>query len=223
MIPITTQIMGPGIEEEYADVMERVAKLEFLLKPFPPVPNNPEGCMAYLLMCLRREIEAQRLPIPLEGKYWGILGYLVAEGALNYLGTEQLMGELTRILDGTGLLKPRHHPVVVAMLEDFLDYLQRGARGIEPLEQELIEETRAIHAKLAAHQIKLPLDEAAYPAWKKSGVTDRLDYFPKFFGRQWALSTTLFSSFRPTPCRKGPLPAPNPGMVWGGDADRGTP
>ena len=64
MIAITPQIMGPGIEEEYADLMERVAQLEVLLKPFPPSNDTREGRMVYFLMWPRQEIEARRLPIP---------------------------------------------------------------------------------------------------------------------------------------------------------------
>ena len=155
--------------------------------------------MVYFLMWLRQEIEAKRLPIPLDDKYWSTLSYLMREGTLDYLGGGQLMDELTRILKGTGLLKPRHYPVVVAMLDDFLDYLRTGARGIEPLEQELIAETRAIHAKLAAHQIALPLDRSAYPAWKKSSVTDRLDDFPSFLGDSGISPPRCFPAFGPPP------------------------
>ena len=92
MIAITPQIMGPGIEEEYADLMERVAQLEVLLKPFPPSNDTREGRMVYFLMWLRQEIEAKRLPIPLEDKYWSTLSYLVRESTLDYLGGAQAYG-----------------------------------------------------------------------------------------------------------------------------------
>ena len=74
MIPITPQIMGPGIEEEYVDLMERIEKLEPLFSPFPPSNDTAEGRMVVQLMWLRQEIEAQRLPIPLDQKYWGHAG-----------------------------------------------------------------------------------------------------------------------------------------------------
>jgi hypothetical protein len=118
MIPITPQMIGPGIDEEYADALERIEKLEAAVKGVAPSNDTREGRMVYQLLWLRQEITARRLPLPLDDKYWGTLGYLVAEGSLDHLGIAKPMGELATILTGTGLLKKRHYPVVVAMLDD---------------------------------------------------------------------------------------------------------
>ena len=211
MIPITPQVIGPGIDEEYADAMERIEALEVVLKGFPPSNDTREGRMVYQLKWLRQEIEARRLPIPLDQKYWSTLGYLVGEGSIDYLGGGTSMGELTRILDGVGLLKKRHYPVLLAMLDDFLDLLKR-ARGLNSIEQKLIDETRQIRAQLAAGALELPLDESRYPGWKSIYLeVPNLEQIPDFGNRKGAIARPLFEGWRPRPCRKGPLAAPNPG------------
>ena len=172
--------------------------------------------MVYQLKWLRQEIEARRLPIPLDQKYWSTLGYLVGEGSLDYLGGATAMGELTRILDGVGLLKKRHYPVVGAMLDDFLDLVKQAPR-LTAIEQKLIDETRQIRLQLAAGGLQLPLDKSGYLGWKAIYL-DRpnLDQLPDFGNRRGAIARSLFEGWRPKPCRKGALAAPNPGMIWGG-------
>jgi hypothetical protein len=216
MIPITPQIIGPGIDEEYADAMERIERLEVLLRAFPPSNDTREGRMVYQLKWLRQEIEARRLPIPLDRKYWSTLAYLVGEGSIDYLGGATPMGELDNILDGVGLLKKRHYPVIGAMLDDFLD-LVRQAPSLNPIEQKLVDEARLIRLQLAAGALQLPLDESQYPGWKSIYLdTPNLERLPDFGNRKAAVEFPLFEGWRPKPCRKGPLAAPNPGMVWGG-------
>lgn len=214
MIPITPQIMGPGIDEEYADALERIDKLQALLQGFPPSNDTREGRMVYQLKWLRQEITARRLPIPLDQKYWATLGYLLGEGTLDYLGAGKLMGELARILRGIGLLKKRHYPVVVAMIDDFLALAKQAPR-LDPEEKQLLDETRALRAKLAAGA-PMPFDKSQYPAWKAVPEAKNLGQLAGYSQQRRALSATLFEEWRPPACRKGTLPAPNPGMVWGG-------
>ena len=76
MIAITPEIIGPGIEEEYADAMERIEVLLRILEPFPCSNDTPEGRLHYQMLWMRQEIEAGRLPIPLDRKYYGTLAYL---------------------------------------------------------------------------------------------------------------------------------------------------
>ena len=45
MIAITPEIIGPGIEEEYADAMERIEVLLRILEPFPCSNDTPEGSL----------------------------------------------------------------------------------------------------------------------------------------------------------------------------------
>jgi hypothetical protein len=220
VIPITPDIVGPGIEEEYRDLIERIEKLEALLKPFGPSNETREGRMIYQLAWLRQEIEAERLPIPLDRKYWSTLGYLVGEGSLDYLGGEKAMGELTTILSGEGLLKPRHWPIIVAMLEDFLEFVQShraSLPALDPIEERFLREAREIADDLVAGRITLPLKESNYLGWKGTYGTRHLDALPNFGNRQRGLQRALFDGIRPKVCRKGALPAPKPGLVWGGE------
>jgi hypothetical protein len=171
--------------------------------------------MVYQLKWLRQEIEARRLPIPLDQKYWSTLGYLVGEGSVDYLGGSTAMGELTVILDGVGLLKKRHYPVVAAMLDDFLDLVKQAPR-LNAIEQKLIDETRQVRLQVAAGALQFPLDKSRYPGWKAILESPNLDRLPDFDDRRRAVALPVFEGWRPWPCLKGPLAAPNPGMVWGG-------
>lgn len=215
MIPITPEIIGLGIEEEYADALERIEQLEKLLAPFPASNDTREGRMVYLIKWLRQEIEGERLPIPLEGKYWGTLAYLIGEGSLDYLGAYPSMAQLANILEGIGLLKERHYPVVVAMLDDFLDFVD-PVNQLEPVEQQLIQDCRQIRDGIAARTLSLPLDKSSYPAWRRTLLMINLYQLPNFGNRYNMLETTVFAGWRPRPARKGALPAPKPGLVWGG-------
>jgi hypothetical protein len=213
VIPITPQIIGPGIDEEYADAMDRIEKLEVLLKGFPPSNETREGRMIYQLMWLRQEITAKRLPIPLDQKYWATLGYLVGEGSLDHLGAGKLMGELATILSGVGMLKKRHHPVVVAMIDDLLT-LSRRAAHLDPAEVQLLDDIRMIHAAMVSGKGQPPFDPSQYSGWKKVSTQTNLNQIPGFRQLRQDLGASVFEEFRPPPARKGPLPAPNPGMVW---------
>jgi hypothetical protein len=124
------------------------------------------------------------------------------------------MGELARILDGVGLLKTRHYPVVVAMIDDFLDFVKQSPRLDDPIERMLVDESRQIRAQLAAGDLQPPLDKSQYPGWKGSTSTKNLHRLPEFSNRRRAVALPLFEGWRPRPCYKGTLAAPNPGMVW---------
>jgi hypothetical protein len=215
MIPITPEIIGPGIEEEYADALRRIDQLEKVLAPFPASNDTREGRMVYLIKWLRQEIEGERLPIPLEGKYWGTLAYLIGEGSLDYLGAYPSMAQLANILEGIGLLKKRHYPVVVAMLDDFLDFVN-PVTDLDPVEQKLIEECREMRDGIEAGVLHLPLLKSNYPGWKGTPFPKHLDQLPNFGNRRRILEVSLFSGWRPKEAQKESLAAPKPGLVWGG-------
>jgi hypothetical protein len=184
--------------------MERIEILERLLAPFPESNDTPEGRMVYQLAWLRQEIEARRLPIPLERKYWSTLAYLIGEGSVDYLGGAKVMGELGRVLWGHGILKPRHHPVVVAMLDDFLEFLKPHAIGLDQTEERLLQGLREIQRDLKSGKVALPLDESKLPEWNKD--TPNLYRIPDYLGRKIPLDLSLFGGYRPAACDKGFLP-----------------
>src|ERR1700730_745533 len=115
MIPITKEIIGPGIEEEYDDAPPRIRGLLQILKPFPVDNGTPEGRLKYELEWLKQEIEESHVSFPLERRLISTLCYLVGEGSLDRLPNFQpLSYELHTILLH-GLVKPRHYPVVAAI------------------------------------------------------------------------------------------------------------
>lgn len=220
MIAITPEMIGPGIEEEYADAMERIVKLEAILKDFTTSNESAEGRMVYQLMWLRQEIEAQRLPIPLDRKYIGTLLYVVRDGNLDYLpGAEKLLGELAQILKGYGIVRPRHYPVVIAMLDDLLAMVARLPK-LNAAKQLFQTEIQFIRDRLAAGRLDLPLDESRFPGCRGISLENDLNDIPGFEQASISMSVVVFSGHRPAVCRKGNLDPPNPGIVWGGDVSR---
>lgn len=121
MIPITPEIIGPGIEEEYADAMERIAFLLDAFKDYPASNETAHGRVVYQLRWLKQEIDAQRLPVPVHKSWISTLCYVV--GSCEVDDTKEIakaLGELKRILQGPGLLKPRHFPVIAAQIDDLV-------------------------------------------------------------------------------------------------------
>ena len=218
MIAITPEIIGPGIEEEYADAMERIEVLLRILEPFPCSNDTPEGRLHYQVLWFRQEIEAGRLPIPLDRKYRGTLCYLIGSCKIDYLpGIETPMGELNTVLDGKGLIKPRHYPVVIALIDDLLEMIGNPP-DISEAEQKFISVTRNIRAGLAENRYKIPLNRMDYPSLIDTIPYTVLKKNPLFLDYVFAIGEALFASWRPKICRKGPLAPPNPSeLAWAGE------
>jgi hypothetical protein len=206
-------MIGPGIEEEYADALARIRQLREILAQFPPSNDTFEGRMVFQLNWLEQEIDAQRLPIPLAPEHRATLTYLIAEGSLDYLpGTIRAMSDLNEILDGTGLLKQRQFPVVVAMIDELVALVRAHIKPLIPLDQEMFSELSSIRAAFEDGSARPPLEKAAYPASKQSFRSDRLAKIPGFRQMGISLSFVLFEGSRPPACKKPPFPAPNPGL-----------
>ena len=218
MIAITPEIIGPGIEEEYADAMERIEVLLRILEPFPCSNDTPEGRLHYQVLWFRQEIEAGRLPIPLDRKYYGTLAYLVGSCTLNYLpGIATPMGNLTSIFDGTGMIKPRHYPVVISLIDDLLARIANPPE-LNEAELRLIDDLHNIRAGLAEIRYKIPLSRAEYPSLYRTSQYITLKKDPSFLRSVFTIGEAVLSSWRPTICRKGPLAPPNPSeLAWAGE------
>jgi hypothetical protein len=163
VIEITQAMIGPAdpvasIEEEYAQALPRV---RFLLEAFrghDPSNNTAHGRMVYQLRWLERELVARRVPIPLDRGWIATLCYLVGSGEVDdSKEIADAMGDLTLILEGPGLLKPRHTPVVLSMLEDLIAAMHRYGDPLLPSEQELVEELSAVAAGMRAGAIIPPI------------------------------------------------------------------
>jgi hypothetical protein len=163
VIEITQEMIGPAdpvasIEEEYAQALPRV---RFLLEAFrghDPSNNTAHGRMVYQLRWLERELVARRVPIPLDRRWIATLCYLVGSGEVDdSKEIADAMGDLTLILEGPGLLKPRHTPVVLSMLEDLIAAMHRYGDPLLLSEQELVEELSAVAAGVRAGAIIPPI------------------------------------------------------------------
>lgn len=206
MIPITSEIIGPGIEEDYEDALIRISRLLEILKDFPYDNVTDEGRNKLELYWLRQEIMAGRLPMPAPKSLWATLAYTIGDGSLDRLpGFDKVSGELYAILR-YGLVKPRHYPVVMAMIDDVLDRIHNpGNQPLMALERELI----SLKVKLSLNRIDLPVSAKEWPAIAKMSRTPDID-FGETYQKVINLSFTLNSGWRPDPCSKGPLVPPSP-------------
>lgn len=90
------EVIGPGIEEEYADAMERIAFLLDAFKDYPASNDTAHGRVVYQLRWLKQEIEAKRLPVPVHKSWISTLCYVV--GSCEVDDTKEIanaLGELT--------------------------------------------------------------------------------------------------------------------------------
>jgi hypothetical protein len=78
----------------------------------------------------------------------------------------------------SGLLKSRHYPVVVAMLDDLLE-LTKQAHQLDAADRRMIEETRTMRDVISSGQ-PLPLDNVNYPAWKSFQDAKNLQQIPGY-------------------------------------------
>lgn len=217
MIPITPDIIGPGIDEEYADAMARIAFLLDAFKSHPPANDNFHGRIVYQLLWLRQEIEARRLPIPLDPSYIATLGYVIGSGDVS--DTEAIhakLGELDLVLRGPGLIKPRHYPVVIAQIEDFLALVgtHLAADRLLPVERDALDQLRRIADRLRRGEIDLPVPKRDYPAWTDPTALEhfRAPHLPNGGNERRRVTLPVFEGWRPVAARKPPLPAPVPGL-----------
>ena len=214
MIPITPDIMGPGIEEEYADALRAITEIRHGLAPVKLTNDTPDGRLLLNIGWVEQEIRAGRLPIPVDRSFVETIHYLVGSGEVDHLASNRgevaaPLAHLSRILNGTGLMKPRHLPVLISMMQDLVD----DARRCPPT---LTDAERATLADLAACLDYLR-NGGAWPINRRPQ-----DYFrnssslaaciDNFGNRLRSVKVSLFAGWRPGPAQKPPLQAPIPGL-----------
>ena len=217
MIPITPEIIGPGIEEEYADALAAIAGLREALGPRTLTNDTPEGRVSLEILWLEQEISRQRLPIPVDRSYAGTVYYLTGSGELNHIPnprvpeTEQALTRLYIVLQGIGLLKARHVPVVKSTIDDLTADARLHWNELTTAERAIVEDLEA--------QSNL-LGDGGWPAYRRPGQrfgssdTPNLDaLIERYFYRIRDVETSLFDGWRPIAARKPPLPAPVPGLA----------
>ena len=215
MIPITPDIIGPGIEEEYADALLAIGHIRAALGPRPMTNSRPDGRLLLNLLWIEQEIRARRLPIPADKSFVGTVFYLIASGELE--GLPDLKGNvhypicrLSLVLDGTGWMKARHLPVLIAMMDDLLADMARCPSVTAP-ERALIDEMAFFAGDLRKGgdwpKPRRPQDYFSTP------VSPNLEAcVDNFANRALMIDAPLFDGWRPRPARKPPLAAPVPGL-----------
>ncbi|HEX8412823.1 MAG TPA: hypothetical protein VF637_02935 [Sphingomicrobium sp.] len=215
MIEITPEIRGPGIEEEYADALTAIADLRRALGERRLTNDTPDGRVLLEVAWVEQEIHRQRLPIPVDASYAGTIYYLVGSNELLHLpgevpdaaGVQDALGRLWLVLKGYGLIKRRHLPVLIAMIDDFLADAQHCIT--------LSGSARATLADMVACR-----DELKRGGWPKlrrpqeqfDDVPDLLSCVDNASNRLFRINSSLFDGWRPYPATKPPLAAPVLGL-----------
>jgi hypothetical protein len=214
MIPITPDIIGPGIEEEYADALPRLDRILEILQDLKPGNDTFEARVVANCQWLRRMILERTMPIPLDRSYWGTLGYVMGDMTFAAVNPEldQKIYEVVSIVDGDGLLKPRHYPVAVALIRDLIDAMNRDLHPLSADEAAATHELGEVIRWIKHHDAQLPLDEDAFPNVAKLGKNPKFDGVTKVRARLHDMSRVVFRGEKPIECFKGPLAAPVPGL-----------
>jgi len=210
MIEITPAILGPGIEEEYADALAAIDDARAALGPQTLTNDTPEGRVLLNMTWVAQEIRAERLPIPVDQSFVGTIFSLVGSNELaNYPGFEEALGRLWLVLKGYGLMKPRHVPVLLAMIDDFIADAERCPAdcGAGPLIADMRHEADLLRAGGT-----LPRRRPAQDQFVLKVTPGLRACMERASGRATDIDTSLFDDWRPSPACKPPLAAPVPGL-----------
>jgi hypothetical protein len=218
MIEITPAIMGPGIEEEYADALTAIADLRRALGERPLTNDTPDGRVTLEVAWLEQEIKRQRLPIPVDASYVGTIYYLVGSNELLSLpggvpdatGVEDALGRLYLVLRGEGLIKQRHVPVLISMIEDLCADADTVRDRLDAEEREVIDDIRAQGQLLKGGE--WPPYRPPQEQFFRYEVPNLNALGLNFGNRAAGIAASLFERWRPYPAKKPPLAAPVPGL-----------
>ena len=213
MIPITPDIIGPGIEEEYADSLEAIAEIRQALKSRPLTNSTPDGRLLLNLRWIEQEIKARRLPVPVDRSFVGTVFYLVGSHELD--GLPDLQGDVTGplerlslVLEGVGLMKARHLPVLIALMDDLLTDAQRCPPSLPDADRGTLADIAACRDDLKLGGWPKRRRPQDYPR-NSPGLSACIE---NSGNRLRMINGPLFEGWRPNPARKPPLPAPVPGL-----------
>jgi hypothetical protein len=202
-----------------------MVRITFLLEAFKnhsASNDTARGRVVYQLLWLKDQIEARRLPIPVDRSWVATLHYVV--GSCEVDDTPEIaavLGELSIIVKGIGLIKPRHVPVLISTFDDLIADIHQFADPLRPEEAVLVGLLEETLAGLATGELQPPLPLASRPGPLNAALIkqERLKYlFPQppdprhFAARRRPIAAPLYDSYRPDVARKPPMPAPVPGL-----------
>lgn len=198
-----------GIAEEYADALAAICALEKALAGRVPTNDTPDGRLLLTLAWLKQEIVAQRLPIPVEAR---TVFYLVGSGELNPIpGVKAPLHRLYLVLTGIGLIKPRHVPLLLSMIDDFYTDAQAIWSELPMEEREVMDD---LHARGAALRLKAEWPMGNPLQRRQTGLANPVleRHIPDFNNRMTDITASLFEQWRPYAAKKPPLDPPHPGL-----------
>ncbi|MEA3002763.1 MAG: hypothetical protein QOH81_1551 [Sphingomonadales bacterium] len=204
-----------GIDYEYRSLLARVDRLLPSLESYPESNDTPEGRVKGILKWLREQVDARKLPIPLDRSWWGSLDYFASSGELASIpGAEKALSEISLILDGEGLVRPDDYPDVRRLLARFLLAYDEAVRPhITEGQSKFRDELEKIEGQIENEEISLPLDEEGFverhppSEWMEPLMEDLA-----LSQEQTQLFFSLFAGARPRRRNDLPLRAPNPGL-----------
>ncbi|MBS0979200.1 hypothetical protein [Acetobacter thailandicus] len=220
MIPVTAEMINAGdIDEEYADLMKRITFLLDLWHDKPASNNDPYGRMVYFLLWLRQEVQARRIPIPLDRSYLGTLKYLTGSGDVRDSDdVGRAMGEMIEILQGRGLIKPRHYPLLVSLMDDFIAAVEKNRPGLAETDA-FFREYCQKRDDIVAGTLKPPIEPTKERnRFDFASAKSLAPVLPGETEHNYELSVQMdrttypLIGYRPFQARKPPMPAPVPGL-----------
>jgi hypothetical protein len=210
MIDVTPDILGPGIDEEYADALDAIRDIRAALGKHRLTNDTPEGRLLLNVAWVEQEILARRLPIPVHRSFVETIFHLVGSNELGGVaGFQPALSRLWLVLKGYGLIKPRHFPVLLAMIGEFLADAGRCS-GHDEDALHLLGRLRE-YGDFLAREGQLP--PRLPPEKQFAAFSDVLKSCPeRAFSRLDSIDASLFEAWRPKAARKPALAAPVPGL-----------
>ncbi len=217
MIPITPAIIGLGIKEEYDDALQAITDLRAGLGARPLTNTTPDGRLLLEVAAIEQTIRARRLPIPVDASYAHTIYHLAgshelgqAPGLVDSAAAEAALGRLYLVLRGYGLIKPRHIPVLIAMIDDLLAEIAPIRGTLTPHEHILVDQLAGDgHALRQGRWPSRRPPKDQIPGLNTPNLRASISNFGNKARR---ISLSLFDGWRPYPASKPSMTAPIPGL-----------
>jgi len=195
------------VEEQYQDIINIVDYLLPLLEPYEFDNSTAAGRLRGELMWLKQEITNKKFPVPGTRDMVGTLGYL----AFNYSlpdalpNLRQPLRAIISLVTCRGLIKPRHYPRIIELIEDTIT---KGERVLETYKrmslaekdniEGLLSELKKIAHLLFHEKDIFPLNKEDWPYyWDRMTRGDVWDREESFYNSESKLSGAFTSKWRP--------------------------
>jgi len=205
------------VEEQYRDILDVVNELLPYFDPYPLDNGTAAGRTKGELLLLKQEVEAKRFPIPANKGKVATINY----HAHNKYLPEELpdftlqLQRIVSLVECEGIIKPRHYPRIIELIETHLDRLDKILSKDKDLTQsetsnlsDLKAEMMKLARQLYNENLELPLSKTEWPIYWNRKVRRRVfNQYDDFYTAERKLSAPLTSNWRPRQSQ------PTPGWV----------